>query len=1114
MLNLCKKILALLYMAMILSPFSASAYNPCNEIWYVFGTYTFPDHCENWNGGTHCRREGPLCPPWNKTDRSGCLKQFPLAHEWEIVYNKYCAEASPRNSYFNPTIRVRVQTCNLGCWSMSDHLSGDGECTVYPGAFGVPTMRLCARIALPAEPATGSPANHGYTYAWHLNHEGAPTLDPIYVGDDGQQVVYARPKVCAYWDPSFFDSLANYASFLFAGAAAGAAGVMSVATAVASPSTVQLFKDSAGDNSAADVGMNLLNMLQANLQPDLWDLNPVHQAIHYHEGGVFFVFQLLIQLVKMGVGMADMMDSLVDALPDGLKYAIMVLSSMYWIMKAFSIIGPEVMVPVLEYLGQFNNVVAQALGCTLISLGPYPPPYCQDIVLPPPRANLTPICRTTTSGIEAANGINKCVGSTLVNNAIRNSVRVGFRDLKMICPQGVSPGDSCVRVLPTLNASSLHTMTNGTDVLNVCNAAQSNLPCVESPTLLQRCAQDPAWCSQGIRIVFGVRAGTRDPVTMRDNFDTTLQSCLTASGTCQLVWGVNIGNWQDYSLTFPALETGHNTAQLVSPTYSMVDPNGDSFDFKLMIPRANGTIDNVEVDSSSIFLVDDSIARVYDSVTRADAPRPTVYDCNSQGVNCTSHHLRPAIVAKIDVGADSTKGALSAETHLSPIPLGTLSNHKLNLAGKDFTAFVTDDQYRISPFEDANAINPSTRHGDYINYTPPLTFDQQGAISPASAMYTGGLEYYQNKYVMGGEQICLTGYQFNDCFTSNTRENCVLVNLSNDDKVRCTDFVNMVFTTYNGIGLCNGAQVTQYNTIETIQVPKPSSGTLAVTVKGQTASGPFCYDWSGRTTSGKLCDKTQLSSDRQDPSSAFGAVLPAAQFYNYNPQNPPNAGVFGVRNKNAVEHGMCVDVPDPPSCAAISESGANWAATNMGAQATGTCQLGGVPKGANALQRYCTIDRATLSPAWQPLNANMGCTNGCGITAINAGVASKYSYNAGTKVLALTTGALSAGVHHYHFTMDILDPSQINTFRFVSGGADDYFKLEVNGALVTSNNYSTTAGDRFNFLPSSPTNVNLIPNLVSGTNQFNVTVRVIGGGYSSADFLIDIPGCANVSISH
>lgn len=972
-------------------------------------------------------------------------------------------------------------------------------------------MRLCARIALPAEPAVGTPADHGYTYGWHLTGSGAPAQDPIYLGDDGEPIYYARPKVCAYWDPSFWDSLANYATFLFGGAMLSAAGMMGAveSSGLAPMDVVQGFMDSVGDQTAADVGMDIANMLQANLQPDLWDLNPLHQAIHFHQGGVHFIFQLLIQLVKMGVGMANMMDSLVDSLPDGLKYIIMILSSMFWIMKAFTFIGPEVMVPVLEYLGQFNNVVTQALGCALVSIGPYPPPYCRDIFIPSPTPTMTPICRTTTASIEAGNGMNKCTSSPLVNNAIRNSVRVSFRDLKSICPAGEVPGDSCVSIHPTLNASSLHAMTSGSDVLNVCNGAISNLPCVESPTLLQKCAQDANWCSQGVRIVFGVRAGATDPVTMRDTYDTSLDPCQLADGACQMVWGVNVGNWHDYSLIFPSIENGHNIADLLSNTVTLKDTNGDNYNFKLMIPRAEREIDNVEVEPTRFYLMKDDLSIVLDSVPRAAAPRPTVYDCNSEGVNCTSHHLKPGIVAKIQVGADSTKGALSSETHLVPSPLGTLSNHRLNLAGKDFTSFVTESSYLQAPFEDANSINPSTRLGDYTNYVGDLTYDNNGMLNPAGAMYIGGLEYFQNKYVMGGEQVCLTGYQFNDCFTGNTKENCVLVNLTNDDQIRCTDFVNMVFTKYNGVGICNDQQASQYAIVETVQVPKPVSGNLSVTVKGDTPQGPYCYDWSGRVSLGKLCDKSQIVAERVTPVATIGAILPDGQYYNYNPASPPNANSLGVRNKNPVEHGMCVDVPDFPPCQPITGNGATWPVSNVAARATGVCGLGGIPKGPDSLLRYCTINRSTLQSVWEPVNANMGCMQNCGIvTNFN-----NASYNNATKLISLSTPGLGGGVYNYYFTMDIFDLSQLNNFRFVNGGADDYIKIIVNGTQVSSNGYSDSGSDRYANVASSPTNVNIIPHLVQGTNTINVTIRVVGGGSGYANFLFDMVGCNNLAIS-
>lgn len=91
MFNWIKKLLVLFGMAIILLPASSFAYNPCNEIPYPYPPwlYTFPDVSEFWNGHMTNKMEGPLCPPWNKTARSGCLKQFRLPHQFEIVYNKF-----------------------------------------------------------------------------------------------------------------------------------------------------------------------------------------------------------------------------------------------------------------------------------------------------------------------------------------------------------------------------------------------------------------------------------------------------------------------------------------------------------------------------------------------------------------------------------------------------------------------------------------------------------------------------------------------------------------------------------------------------------------------------------------------------------------------------------------------------------------------------------------------------------------------------------------------------------------------------------------------------------------------------------------------------------------
>lgn len=1097
-----KKLLALFLLVINLSPWAGHAFNPCNEITFGFYTYVFPDYAETWNAARTLKTENPLCPPWNKRARSGCLKQFGLPGAWEITYNRYCAEASGRNSYFDPQIKVRIQTCNLACWTFSHHLSGDGECTIYPGPFGIPTMRICARIALPAEPKTDTPADHGYTYAWHLGPEGVPQQDPIYTGDDGQPVYHARPKICAYWDPSIYDALANYAAFLFGGALAmGATAMSAVNTAgLDTPAIVNEFIAATGvdPSSAARESANLLDMLQANLQPDLWDFNPVNQSTHFHEGGIFFLFDLLIQVIKIGVALNDMVNTILDAFP-ALKYIVYIISQTYWIIQLVMIIGKHIMIPVLEYLGQFNNVVTATLGCAMIPLGPYPPPYCDTIKLPTAEPSLTPICKTTADGEEAPNSVNKCVVSDKKNNVIKNTVRVGFRDLMSLCEPGVAASDTCVKLHPNLEASVFHAATGKTGVVQVCNEAKDNVPCVESPRLLERCAIDGNWCKQGIRIIYTLQAKGAMPL-MKDYFDSTAPVCSPTSATCQGIWGVNIGNWRDITLSFPEEETGYSTSDLTSPTYSLEDPDGKIYKFKLMIPRTEREFRGDDLEPSNLYLMSDDLFKVVDSVTRPHAPKPTVYECGSQGVNCISHHLRPGIVAKIQVGADSTKGKLSAETHLRRPP-GTVANSKLNLAGYDFTAFVTDDQLRQSPFNDLNTVNPATRLGDYVGDEMPL-YDQDGNLNPPSAVYTGGLEYFQNKYVMGGELVCLSGYQFDDCLTSPTNENCVLANKTNSDLVKCTDFANRVSTRYGGMGICNDDQASDYTIIENVSIAKPVSGKMNIAIKGETLQGPYCYDYADRKTKGALCEPILLSSGRVAPSPALGDVLDDSEHYDYDRSSPPSLDTLVVRNKTAIEHGVCVDVPKPEPCKTITEAFAKWEPVPVGNVSVGTCTQG-TAKGPKALERVCTINRSTLQSVWEPLRPGMGCNDKC---SVKTNFATK-EYNNSNKRLSLFTG-FHSGNRSYKIKFKLDNVNDINRIILEKVTTVGGYEVIVNGRRVIKQNSGIS------FITQMLVKVNIVLNnfLVKGENEIILNSTISGGGMQvKLDLIYDKKDCNSIS---
>src|SRR5947209_168035 len=97
---------------------------------------------------------------------SGCIQTlYPdKPSDFTAYLLNMCAEESSANTYKTPKIRVRSQNCNLAaCWGQATDLTGDGECVVWPGSYLMPLTRICARIAVPADPKTNTPADDGYT---------------------------------------------------------------------------------------------------------------------------------------------------------------------------------------------------------------------------------------------------------------------------------------------------------------------------------------------------------------------------------------------------------------------------------------------------------------------------------------------------------------------------------------------------------------------------------------------------------------------------------------------------------------------------------------------------------------------------------------------------------------------------------------------------------------------------------------------------------------------------------------------------------------------------------------------------------------------------------------
>jgi hypothetical protein len=62
---------------------------------------------------------------------------------------------------------------------------------------------------------------------------------------------------------------------------------------------------------------------------------------------------------------------------------------------------------------------------------------------------------------------------------------------------------------------------------------------------------------------------------------------------------------------------------------------------------------------------------------------------------------------------------------------------------------------------------------------------------------------------------------------------------------------------------------------------------------------------------------------------------------------------FALRNKNSVEQGLCISIPQPQPCPAIIDSnGTSWPTTEYGEKANGSCKNGYTGKP----ERYCFIN--------------------------------------------------------------------------------------------------------------------------------------------------------------
>lgn len=1071
--------------------------NPCNC------GYSTID--ETWNGSIkRTIKPNPICPPWNRRDgrdTDNCLVQFNPPEQFIGFYLQHCAERTPESSYFAPKIRIRTQSCNaFACWNQSTTLNWDGECVIWPGAYALPLLRICARIAVPAIGPTklnkeGTPADPGYTPGKHLNDVGFPEDDKPIFGDDGNPIVgddgkpFNRPKLCAYSDPGL---------------------------------------------------VNLVSATGLHLDPLDWNAvkQPLHKTDELHP--IAKILKFLIEF-KSSMSISGLLGKLLDMIGSDNKPGLDVIKE---IVRGIGYIFEQqwlykVAEEIVEALGALNRSVDDyQFGCVELPLGPFPPPYCstlkQFIITPTTKR----VCSKKTDGLFVQSSKAPCVVSKLRNNLIHNVVRVSLDNLVPLCKKKEDPQktDKCVIINnpgPFSSAKAIHLASAQRDAIKKCSDGNERF-CVNTKIPF-KCSVTENGCEDGFRIVYTQKVGNIS--TPSSYYVDDLPDCDSkeAKGkiTCQEIWGINIGEFIDVSLAFPSIQ-GQDAKSLLPlrETFKLRDNVGDrTFVASITTDSILDTTvePNFRRDPKSICVAEGkSLVGCEDRVI--DGYQILTYQCEkSPGICLKNSYYTPQFIASIQVSDNKGNVVDSTNTVITPLSVSQSIAGKteaiINLAGFNFTSFMAyisntpPTIYTAMPFSGTKSMNPLTIYGNYKDDKTP--YDAKTGIPNTNVVYLKGLEYINGKYIQGATHGCLQLKDIDKCIPGVNDTNCVLARLLESDTVDCSKFKTKSMQ-YLGLQICQDIH-TDCNSVETIDDLK----TKGITIY-QCANSAYCYK-NNRKPNVEVCKVSVDSDNRIDPSPSLGPKINTdGQYYTatFNkdgvlidrnggfvdkdgiPVDKDDVivnknGVFvnkkngalvyqdgtsiektaAIRDKTPQELGFCTLVP-APKCQAITtptnDSGnATWSSreigdpdTKIGDLALGTCKPGWVLIDPNKpLQRYCLSNIDTKTVAFEALPDGVGCKENTGLnfkyTSDKKDFPVKNNYDTLTKVgTFILGGPYGSAAHTYdafycvNYEFDIPNTNMLSSFTIGGNGSyyDDYIMIKVNNQLIN------TGPDSFDFM--------------------------------------------------
>ena len=521
---------------------------------------------------------------------------------------------------------MRGQQCNaLACWTTSDTLDWDGQCVTLVGGYVFPLHRMCARVAMPADLDRGFAQDPGYTRAKHLNFEGATKDDDPIITADGETIILESPKLCVYYDPAFLSLKSGF---------------------------------------------------------DVMDLDP-HKQSYHKTAEVHPVVRVIIFFVEnistFAQSQATLISSLFGMMDNGEEGETTfgsVMSDIFsFLGKIIEWVG-NLIIKFLQEIGQINRVVDDKIyGCVNLPMGPFPPPYCSTVAPFFQVANTQYICHIGEDGLPiSSTGDRECVVSTLRNNYINNSIRVGYDNFMPLCTKGEDPmaTDKCILIenLGSFSsASGLHSLTARRDIIKPCSSAASGAPCVQSK-IQHSCSVNSNGCQDGFRVVYATMVG--GVTSARSYFRDDIDDCPSAtSATCQKVWGINTGEFVDKKVTFDSIQTSYNTSPLVT-SFSLLDKSRREAFFTATMVRISGFNSQYnftqEPNQFCVFEGDNVVG----CQNRPAPPKPSISECGSgviPGINCTSTYFAPKFIVSyktnyrnsadpLDISTDSTSALI------------------------------------------------------------------------------------------------------------------------------------------------------------------------------------------------------------------------------------------------------------------------------------------------------------------------------------------------------------------------------------------------------------------------------------------------------------------------